>query len=203
MRARTPNRLKFAASALPERLARTSENRAKIERKSSESRSASAPRKENSMLPLPACRNRSLFRLFRRFGGPEKRLAHSEGFSGGSRGPRKIVGCPPKVFLGLPRPPRASPGRSETLLKRTRDAFGTLFDSTGRPERVPGAILGRFWVPRCVTRDRLSIDFREDFRSILRARRPANGITLDSSTHRRAHAAKQKARQRETGIAGR
>ena len=51
----------------------------------------------------------------------------------------------------------------ETLPRRSRDAFGTLLDATGCPERVPGPIFSRFWVPRGVSRDRFSIDFHRDF----------------------------------------
>ena len=48
----------------------------------------------------------------------------------------------------------------ETLPRRSRDAFGTLLDATGCPERVPGPIFSRVWVPRGVSRDRFSIDFQ-------------------------------------------
>ena len=67
----------------------------------------------------------------------------------------------------------------ETLPRRSRDAFGTLLDVTGCPERVPGAIFTRFWVPRGVSGDRFSIDFHNDCRSILQASWPANGKNLD------------------------
>ena len=79
-------------------------------------------------------------------------------------------------FRGAPGTLRDAP---ETLPRRSRDAFGTLLDATGCPERVPGPIFSRFWVPRGVSRDRFSIDFLCDFRSILRASWPANGKTLD------------------------
>ena len=75
--------------------------------------------------------------------------------------------------------PGARRGRPKTLPRRSRDAFGTLLDASGCPERVPGAIFTRFWVPRAVSGDRFSIDFLYDFRSILRASWPANGKTLD------------------------
>ena len=104
--------------------------------------------------------------------------------------------------------PGARRGRPKTLPRRSHDAFGTRLDPTVRPESVPGAILSRFWVPRGVSGDRFSMDFRDDFRFILRASWPANGITLDGQAHRQTHAAKQnhsteRERERVTHTAGR
>ena len=62
-----------------------------------------------------------------------------------------------------------SGGPASGLGPHSGDAFGTLLHATGSPERVPGAILTRFWVPRGVSEDRFSFDFRCDFRLILRA----------------------------------
>ena len=57
------------------------------------------------------------------------------------------------TLSGVPGRPGDAPdapvvrrGRSGALPRRSRDAFGTLLDATGRPERVLGAILKRFWV---------------------------------------------------------
>ena len=85
---------------------------------------------------------------------------------------RGTLGDPPDA-------PAARRGRSGTLPRRSRDAFGTLLDATGCPERVPGTIFTRFWVPRGVSGDEFPIDFHYDLRSILRASWPADGKTLD------------------------
>ena len=79
---------------------------------------------------------------------------------------------PSRHSRGAPRTLRDAP---KTLPRRLRDALGRV----GVSERVPGAILYRFWVPRGVSGYRFSIAFCDDFRFILRASWPANGITLD------------------------
>ena len=54
---------------------------------------------------------------------------------------------------------RALLGCTEDAPRRSRDALGTLWAATGRPKKVPGVILNRFWVPQGVSRDRFSFDF--------------------------------------------
>jgi len=135
---------------------KSSENREKIERKSVCERAA---QRKLDVAP-PGVQKSVAFSAVPAIWGSRKKVGSLREIFWGLPGTLKNRGLPHKGFFGAPR---ASPGRSETLPNRSRDAFGTLFDSTGRPERVPGAILGRFCVPRCVTRDRLSIDVREDF----------------------------------------
>ena len=62
-----------------------------------------------------------------------------------------------------PGAPGARRGRPKTLLRRSQDASGTLLGATGHPERVPGPILTRFWVPRDLCWDRFRINVRVDF----------------------------------------
>ena len=126
-RARTENRLKFAARALPERLARSSENRANIERKSAENRSASEPCEENSIFSFPDA-------TWRRFGPPRRAPGRSQALFLASR-----------VTLGhAAGAPGTRRGRPRTLPRRSRDPFETPLAATKRPERVPGPIFDRF-----------------------------------------------------------
>ena len=134
----------------------------KIDEKSLRRCFANAPRKKNSIFPLPDATWRRFWSSQR---APECSRAPFLTFRGALRD-----------SLGAPGARR---GRPKTLPRRSRDAFGTLLDVTMCPERVLGAILSRFWVPRGVSGDRFSIDFRGDFRLILRASWPANGTTLD------------------------
>ena len=63
--------------------------------------------------------------------------------------------------------PGACWGRPEMLPRRFWDAFRMLLGTTGRPERVAGSILSRFWVlleAPGSSRDRFGIDVRVDFR---------------------------------------
>ena len=134
----------------------------KIDEKSLRRCFANAPREKNSIIPLPD-------ETWRRFWSPRRAPECS-------RAPFLTSWGALKDSLGAPGARR---GRPKTLPRRSRDAFGTLLDATMCPERVLGAILSRFWVPRGVSGDRFSIDFRDDFRLISRASWPANGITLD------------------------
>ena len=58
-----------------------------------------------------------------------------------------LFGIPMRLGDSLSTP--GSPGgRSETLRRRSPDAFGTLLCVMGRPERAPDAISTRFWISR-------------------------------------------------------
>ena len=113
---------------------------------------ANAQHKENSIFPLSDA-------TWRRFWSPWRAPRRS-----------RVPFLASPVALGdSPGTPGGHRGRSGTLPRRSADAFGTLLHATGSPERVPGAILTRFWVPRGVSEDQFSFDFRCDFRLILRA----------------------------------
>ena len=94
--------------------------------------------------------------------------------------PDALSGVPGRPWGLSGRFPDAQGTRQEApeSLRRSLDALGMLLGATGHP-RGPGSILSRFWVPRGVSGDRFSIDFRGDVRLILRASWPANGTTLD------------------------
>ena len=130
----------------------------KIDEKSLRQCFANAQRGEKSIFPLPDA-------TWCRFWSPRRAPRRSRAPFLASRG---TLGNPPDA-------PAARRGRSGTLPRRSQDAFGTLLDATGCPERVPGTIFIRFWVPRGLSGDRFSIDFHGDFRLILRASWPANG----------------------------
>ena len=123
-----------------------------IEKKSNENQSASEPCQDNSIFLFPDA-------TWHRFWSPR-------------RAPRRSR-APFLAFRGAlgdsPGTPGGRRGRSGMLSRRSGDAFGTLLHATESPEKVPGAILTRFWVPRGVSEDRFSVDFRGDFRFILRA----------------------------------
>ena len=54
-----------------------------------------------------------------------------------------------RAALGDPSgDPGACRGRPKTLPRRSREAFRMLLGTTGRPERVAGSILSRFWMLR-------------------------------------------------------
>ena len=57
---------------------------------------------------------------------------------------------------------RTLPGRTEDAPRRSRDAIGMLLVATGRPERLPGPVMSRFWVPRAAP----GTDFASSFVSI-------------------------------------
>ena len=83
------------------------------------------------------------------------------------RSPRRAPGQSQELFLASQVALGDSPGafgprrrRPKTHPRRSRHAFGVLLGATGRPERVQGAILGRFWVPRGFSERRFWIDFR-------------------------------------------
>ena len=118
----------------------------KIDEKSLRRCFANALHAESSIFPFSDA-------TWRRFWSPRRAPRRS-------RAP--FLAC--RVALGdSPGPPGGRRGRSVTLPRRSRDAFGTLLHDTGSPERVPGAILSRFWVPRGVSGDRSSVDFRSVF----------------------------------------
>ena len=167
-RARTESRSKFAARALPKRLARTSENQAKFGRKSIENRSASEPCQENSIFSFRDA-------TWHRFWSPRRAPGRSWAIFLASKG---ALGDPPGG-------PEARWGRPEKLPRRFRDAFGTPLGATIRAERVQGQICDRFWVSGGLSSDRFSIDLSDDFRSILQASWTVNGITHYSDAHRR------------------
>ena len=121
-----------------------------------------APRKKNSIFSL-------MDATWRRFWSPQRAQEWSRALFLASR-------CALRDSLGAPGARR---GRPKTLPRRSQDAFGTLLVATVCPERVPGAILSRFWVAQGFSRHRFSVDFRGDFRLVSRASWPANGITLD------------------------
>ena len=65
----------------------------------------------------------------------------------------------PSVLSGVPGRPWGLSGRSrdapeaprdtpKALPRRSQDPFGMLLGASGRPERLPGAIFSRFWVPQ-------------------------------------------------------
>ena len=122
----------------------------KIDEKSLRQCFANAQRRENSIFPLPDA-------TWCRFWSPRHAPRRSRAPFLASRG---TLGDPPDAFAARRGRSRDAP---ETLPRRSRDAFGTLLDATGCPERVPGPIFSRFWVPRGVSRDRFSIDFHRDF----------------------------------------
>ena len=98
-------------------------------------------------------------------------------------------GVPLGILLAFPGRGKDAPGRSrdapETLPRSIRDALGRHEASRKGPEINFGSILGALRAPR----DRFSIDLCDEFRSLLRASCPANGIALYGSAHRRTHAA--------------
>ena len=120
----------------------------KIVEKSLRRRFANEPREENSIFSLPDA-------TWRRFWSPRRAPGRSWAHFLASPG---ALGDPPGA-------PGARRGRPKTLLRRSQDASGTLLGATGHPERVPGPILTRFWVPRDLCRDRFWFDFRVDFRT--------------------------------------
>ena len=120
----------------------------KIDEKSFRQCIANSQRVENSIFPLPDttwCRFRSPRRAPRRAKAPF--LA-----SRGTFGDPSVV-------------PAARRGRSATTPRRSRDAFRTVLDGTGRPEMVPGTIFSRFGVPRGVSRDRFCTRIYNEVRS--------------------------------------
>ena len=173
--------IEILARALPERLARTSENLAKRKRKASHNQSASEPCQENSKFSFRDA-------TWHRFWWPRRAPGRSRAIFLPSRG---ALGDPPGT-------PEVHWGHPETLPRRSRDAFGTLWGATIRAERVQKPIFGRFWVAGGLSVDRFSINVYDDFQSILQASWPVNGITHYGDAHRRTHTAKQKARQRES-----
>ena len=80
---------------------------------------------------------------------------------------RVLSGAAPGVPGRFCRHSGRSWAAPETLPRRSRDAFRMLLSTTGRPERAPGSILSRFWVPRSCSRtiwDRCACRFSHRFR---------------------------------------
>ena len=137
-RARTENRPKFAARALPERLARSSENRAKIGRKSVCERTVRrkldffVPGRDLASIWAASARSRTLPGALSGVPG------HAWGSSGRSR---DAPGTPQDAPETLPRPLRDALGRHEA----SREGPGTDFRSILSAPRPPqGSIFDRF-----------------------------------------------------------
>ena len=126
----------------------------KIDGKSLRRRFANEPRGKKSIFALPGATWRRFWRL-RSIPGRSRALLLAS---------RAALGDPPGD-------PGACRGRPETLPRRSRDAFRMLLGTTGRPERVAGSILSRFWVLRGSSGqlpgpiwDRFSCQFSHQFR---------------------------------------
>ena len=69
---------------------------------------------------------------------------------------RTVLGA----FFAVPGRLWGLSSRSWDVLRRSRDAFGTLFGARGRPKSLPEPILTRSRPSRSFSRDRVSIDLR-------------------------------------------
>ena len=115
---------------------------------------ATRSRDQNSIFSLPGATWRRFWRL-RSIPGRSRALLLAS---------RAALGDPPGD-------PGACRERLETLPRRSRDAFRMLLGTAGRPERVAGSILSRFWVLRGSSGqlpgpiwDRFSYQFSHQFR---------------------------------------